>query len=162
MKMSGGQIRVLGVDLGTTALKVVISDGQRVLAAASTQIATRRPRPLWSEQNPQDWWSALLQACADLSRKHSADWRRITAIGLSGHMHGAVLLNNGKPLRPCILHNDGRAGAEAARLNALLPDHAAIAGVRAMAGFTAPKLLWLKQHEPAVLAAADVVMSPKD
>lgn len=160
--MSGEQIRVLGVDLGTTALKVVVSDGQRVIASAEAAIATQRPQPLWSEQKPQDWWAALVKACRDLSEKRPADWRRISAIGLSGHMHGAVLLKDGKPLRLCILHNDGRASAEAAHLNATLPGHAAVAGVRAMAGFTAPKLLWLKRHEPDVLASAEVVMSPKD
>jgi xylulokinase len=157
-----GQIRVLGVDLGTTALKAVVSDGHRVIASAQAAITTRRPKPLWSEQNPQDWWTALVKACRELSAQHPAEWRRIAAIGLSGHMHGAVLLKDGDPLRPCILHNDGRASAEAAALNAALPGHAAIAGVRAMAGFTAPKLLWLKRHEPDVLAAAEVVMSPKD
>lgn len=162
MKKAGDQIRVLGIDLGTTALKVVVSDGHRVLASAAVRIATRRPRPLWSEQNPEDWWAALVRACARLAQQRPSDWRRISAIGLSGHMHGAVLLKDGRPLRPCILHNDGRASAEAAHLNAALPDHAAIAGVRAMAGFTAPKLLWLKRHEPDVLAAADVVMAPKD
>ncbi len=156
------QIRVLGVDLGTTALKVVVSDGQRVFASASTAIATRRPKPLWSEQSPEDWWSALAKSCRTLAATSPREWDRISAIGLSGHMHGAVLLRGGKPLRPCILHNDGRAAAEAAALNAALPACAAIAGVRAMAGFTAPKLLWLKRHEPAVLATADVVLSPKD
>lgn len=162
MQPSAKQIRVLGVDLGTTALKVVISDGQRVVAATSVAITTRRPKTLWSEQNPQHWWSALQSACAGLAASRPADWRRISAIGLSGHMHGAVLLRNGKPLRPCILHNDGRAKVEAADLNAALPGHAAIAGVRAMAGFTAPKLKWLQRHEPDCLAAADLVLSPKD
>jgi xylulokinase len=155
-------IRVLGIDLGTTALKVVLSDGQRVLASGSAAVPTRRPRPLWSEQAPQDWWAALGKACRSLAAQRPGDWRKVSAIGLSGHMHGAVLLRQGKPLRPCILHNDGRAVAEAAELNRLLPASAAVAGVRAMAGFTAPKLLWLAHHEPQVLKAADVVVSPKD
>jgi xylulokinase len=155
-------LRILGVDLGTTALKAVITDGQSVVAAAEAAIATFRPQPLWSEQRPEDWWTALAAACRTLQRKAPRDWRAISAIGLSGHMHGAVLLKNGKALRPCILHNDGRAGQEASDLNRMLPNHAAIAGVRAMAGFTAPKLLWLSRHEPQVLAAADVVVSPKD
>ncbi len=157
-----GRIRVLGVDLGTTALKAVLSDGVRVLGSASAPVPTRRPKPLWSEQSPADWWSALVTACAALARKHPRDWREVSAIGLSGHMHGAVLLKDGKPLRPCILHNDGRAADEARRLNAMLPNHAEIAGVRAMAGFTAPKLLWLRHNEPEVLDAAEVVLSPKD
>jgi len=156
------RIRVLGVDLGTTALKAVLSDGRRVIGAASAPVPTRRPRPLWSEQAPADWWTALASACKALAARHPGEWRRISGIGLSGHMHGAVLLKDGKPLRPCILHNDGRAAAEAKALNAQLPAHAGVAGVRAMAGFTAPKLLWLKAHEPDVLAAADVVLSPKD
>ncbi|MBL8789022.1 MAG: xylulokinase [Rhizobiales bacterium] len=156
------KIRVLGIDLGTTALKAVLSDGHRVIGSASAPVATRRPKPLWSEQAPADWWSALQAACADLSARHKADWRHVAAIGLSGHMHGAVLLKNGKPLRPCILHNDGRAAGEAAALNDRLPGHAAIAGVRAMAGFTAPKLLWLRSHAPALLAEADILLCPKD
>lgn len=155
-------IRVLGIDLGTTALKVVLSDGQRVLASASAAVPTRRPKPLWSEQVPEDWWTALAKACSEVAALRPADWRRVAAIGLSGHMHGAVLLRDGKPLRPCILHNDGRAAAEAADLNRRLPRFATVAGVRAMAGFTAPKLLWLSQHEPQVLDKADMVVSPKD
>ena len=156
------RIRVLGVDLGTTALKAVLSDGNRVIAAASAPIATRRPRPLWSEQAPADWWAALVKACGMLAARHGTDWRQVSGIGLSGHMHGAVLLSGGKPLRPCILHNDGRAAGEAQILNSALPHHAAVAGVRAMAGFTAPKLLWLKRHEPEVLAKAEVLLCPKD
>jgi xylulokinase len=153
---------VLGVDLGTTALKAVVSDGTRILAEAEAPVATARPKPLWSEQHPDDWWTALAKACRTLKRKNPAAFAKIAAIGLSGHMHGAVLLAGGKPLRPCILHNDGRAAREAADLNQLLPQAASLAGVRAMAGFTAPKLLWLRRHEPDVLAKAEVVISPKD
>jgi xylulokinase len=155
-------IRILGIDLGTTALKAIISDGHRVLAAASAPIPTRTAKPLWSEQEPADWWAALVRVCNILAQAKPRAWQQIGAVGVSGHMHGAVLLKNGRPLRPCMLHNDGRALAEAAELNRLLPRHAAVAGVRAMAGFTGPKLLWLKHHEAEVLANADVVISPKD
>jgi xylulokinase len=165
LRDSGGymtQVRVLGIDLGTTALKAVLTDGQRVIASASAAITTRRPQPSWSEQQPGDWWRALVGACRHLAAVKPGEWRRISGIGLSGHMHGAVLLKNGTPLRPCILHNDGRATAEARDLNQMMPAHASVAGVRAMAGFTAPKLLWLARHAPGLLERADVVMSPKD
>lgn len=162
MRSTRDTIKVLGIDLGTTALKAVLSDGRRIIASASAPITTRRPKPLWSEQAPADWWAALVKAARSLAASHPAQWRQVSAIGLSGHMHGAVLLKDRKPLRPCILHNDGRAAAEARDLNAMLPRHAAVAGVRAMAGFTAPKLLWLTRHERGVLEKAEVVISPKD
>lgn len=156
-------MRVLGIDLGTTALKAMVGDGgTRVIAAASVAIATSRPKPTWSEQNPDHWWQALVKAAGMIARSRPRDWAAVSAISFSGQMHGAVLLRGGKALRPCILWNDGRAVDEARQLNNLSECFADLAGVRAMAGFAAPKLLWLKAHEPETLAAADTLLAPKD
>jgi xylulokinase len=161
--MAGPALRVLGFDLGTTALKAVVSDGRaRIFASTSVPLATRRPRPGWSEQAPDDWWTAARTAARQLAAAAPADWARIAAISFSGQMHGVVLLRDGRPLRPCLLWNDGRAVAEAHHLNSLDPAFAMLAGVRAMAGFAAPKLLWLKRHEAETLARADTVLAPKD
>ena len=136
----------LGIDLGTTALKCIITDHkQRVVGLAEVPLPISRPQPGWSEQNPQDWWLALQKACKILRSRHRKEWSRIAAIGLSGQMHGAVVLDAaGEVLRPAILWNDGRAGAEAAAFNGKFSDIGQIAGVPAVAGFTAPKLLWLQ------------------
>ena len=154
----------LGIDLGTSSVKAVVVDGaQHIVAAAVAPIALSRPQALWSEQNPEDWWMAVEQAVAELRGTAGAAWSAISAIGLSGQMHGLVLLDEaGLPLRPAILHNDGRAFAEAEALNRQLPEIGAIAGVPAMPGFAAPKLLWLARHEPEVLARARHVLLPKD
>lgn len=154
----------LGIDIGTSAVKVLVADDkQKVVAQAAVPLGISRPHPLWSEQNPEDWWAAVEQAVGSLRTSLDAAWHGIKAIGLSGQMHGAVLLDGGgHPLRPAILHNDGRAHAEADALNAALPGFGAIAGVPAMAGLMAPKLLWLRKHEPQMLDAARHILLPKD
>lgn len=154
----------LGIDLGTSALKVVIvDDAQRILAETGVPLRTHVPRPGWSEQDPHDWWSALELALAALRREAPAPFAAIRALGLSGQMHGAVLVDReGRPIRPAILWNDGRATAECAELEGAVPDLGMIAGVRAMPGFTAPKLLWLARHEPESLADLATILCPKD
>ena len=150
----------LGIDLGTSSVKVVLMavDGD-VVAEAAEPLDVSRPSPKWSEQNPADWWTATERAVGRLP----ADLRRSTrSIGLSGQMHGAVLLDGaGEPLRPAILWNDGRADAECTALEETV-DVRGITGNRAMPGFTAPKLAWVKAHEPAVFAATGKVLLPKD
>ena len=154
----------LGIDIGTSSVKVVVVDGeQRMLAAATAPLAVSRPRELWSEQNPEDWWSAVEQAVSELRHKAGEAWHAVKAVGLSGQMHGAVLLDEaGLPVRPAILHNDGRSHAEALELNERLPEIGTIAGVPAMPGFAAPKLLWMARHEPDLLARARHLLLPKD
>jgi xylulokinase len=154
----------LGIDLGTTALKCIITDHkQRVVRLAEVSLPITRPQPGWSEQNPQEWWLALQKACKILRSRQRKDWSHIAAIGLSGQMHGAVILDAaGKVLRPAILWNDGRAAAEAALFNGKFSDIGQIAGVPAVAGFTAPKLLWLRAHEPKVFKRLAMVLAPKD
>ncbi|MDX2170189.1 MAG: xylulokinase [Deltaproteobacteria bacterium] len=154
----------LGLDLGTSALKAVLVDGaQRVVGQASAPLTVQRPRPLWSEQDPDTWWTAAEQAVGALRTEHAAALGAVRGIGLSGQMHGATLLDAAeRVLRPCILWNDGRSGAECAALEQRAPRLRALAGNAAMPGFTAPKLLWVAAHEPDVFRATAHVLLPKD
>lgn len=157
-------MKFLAFDIGTSAVKaVLVDDRQRVLQAASVPLATVRPHPLWSEQDPDEWWRAVETAVATLRQAAGREWAGISAIGLSGQMHGAVMLDgDGRPVRPAIIWNDGRAHAETKELAALVSDFGYIAGVPPMTGLTAPKLLWMRRHEPEVWARVRRIMLPKD
>ena len=154
----------LGIDLGTSELKLVLLDRQhRLVASVGERLTVQRPAPLHSEQSPADWWDAMTRAMARLQAGQAAALAQVRAIGLSGQMHGAVLMDAaGEVLRPAILWNDGRSGAECAELEAACPRLHAIAGNLAMPGFTAPKLLWVRRHEPEVFARTATVLLPKD
>ncbi|MGY2251560.1 xylulokinase [Pseudomonas reactans] len=149
----------LGIDLGTSELKAILMDlDGTVLAHAGVRLSVSRRHSGWSEQAPEDWWQACLQALEQL-RTHDA-FARVACIGLSGQMHGAVLLGaDNRVLYPAILWDDSRAVAEAEELG---PEFSDVTGSLPMAGLTAPKLLWLQQHEPEVFRAIDCVLSPKD
>ena len=130
--------------------------------ATAKAVEPTRPHPGWSEQNPADWWNATLEAIDKLSRAHPAEMAKVRGIGLSGHMHGATLLDkNDQVLRPCILWNDGRSAAECAEMEAALPALRDIAGNIAMPGFTAPKIAWVRKHEPEIYARIAKVLLPK-
>ena len=149
----------LGLDLGTSSVKaIVMSEAGEVVAEASEPLSVERPGPRMSEQNPEAWWRATCDAIAALN-----DYAlRVRAIGLSGQMHGAVLLDRrGDVLRNAILWNDGRSEAECEALEAAV-DVPGITGNRAMPGFTAPKLNWVRGHEPDVFARTHTVLLPKD
>ena len=151
----------LGIDIGTSAVKcVAVDDAGKTLAQTSASLEVSRPAPLFSEQNPADWWAATNKAVADIS----PDLRHQTkAIGLSGQMHGATIIGqDGMSIRPAILWNDGRSLAECEELEESLPSLSEITGNRAMPGFTAPKLLWLKKHEPENFEKIAKVLLPKD
>ncbi|WP_036839295.1 xylulokinase [Pleomorphomonas oryzae] len=154
----------LGIDIGTSAVKaLIVDDRERPVAGAEVALATSRPAPGWSEQHPDLWWLAVQKALAEMAEAVPGVLGRVAAIGLSGQMHGAVLIGrDDRPLRPAILWNDGRAAVEATALNAALPNLGKIAGVPAMAGFLAPKIAWLRTHEPETLAATKHVLLPKD
>ncbi|AWM89017.1 xylulokinase [Microvirga sp. 17 mud 1-3] len=154
----------LGIDVGTSAVKAVIVDEeQEVLAEASQPLAISRPRDLWSEQDPESWWEAVEGAVEALRASVPAAWADLRAIGLSGQMHGAVLLDDrDRPLRPAILWNDGRSFREAEELGRLHPHLSRAMGVVPMPGFTAPKLLWVARHEPEIFRAVGTVLLPKD
>src|SRR5579871_5528445 len=142
----------MGIDVGTSAVKAaVIDEAGVVVDQGNSPLDVSRPHPLWSEQNPEDWWSAVSEAVAQL---RPAVRRAVRAVGLSGQMHGATLLDReDRPLRPAILWNDGRSAEQCSLLEARIPDSARITGNRAMPGFTAPKLLWVREHEPEIFAA---------
>jgi xylulokinase len=157
-------MNVVGLDLGTSAIKaVLVSDTGEVLASTAKPLTTESLRPSWSEQNPDDWWRQSLAALHDLRHAAPQAWREVVAIGLSGQMHAAVLIGGGeKAVRPAILWNDARAVQEAQELNETVPEIGVVAGVPATASFTAPKLLWLARHEPSALAEAHAILSAKD
>ena len=154
----------LGIDLGTSALKALLLDEHgHIVAQQSAPLDVSRPHPQWSEQSPADWWRALTIALAELQRTHASAMHAVRAIGLSGQMHGAVLLDaNGDVLRPAILWNDGRSAPQCEELTARVPRLAQIAGNLAMPGFTAPKLLWVRDHQPQIFARVAHVLLPKD
>ncbi|QUS36056.1 xylulokinase [Falsirhodobacter algicola] len=150
----------IGLDLGTSGLKgVLIDEAQHVVAEAVAPLEVSRPHPGWSEQNPADW----IAACeAVLSVLAGSDLSAVKGIGLSGQQHGAVVLDAADAvLRPAILWNDTRAHAEAAALDAD-PRFRTISGNIVFAGFTAPKLMWMARHEPALRARVAKVLLPKD
>ena len=154
----------LGIELGTSAVKALLVDEREaVLAAAEAPLTVRNPAPLASEQDPDDWWAAVGTALARIAAEAPQAMARVAAIGLSGQMHATVLLDAAdRPIRPAMLWNDGRAHAEADELKRLGADLAAELGVPALAGFTAPKLLWLARHEPGTLARTRALLLPKD
>jgi len=154
----------LGIDAGTSSVKaLLIDDAQAVLAEGSASLQVQRPQPLWSEQDPAAWWRATEAAVAQVRAAAPEAWAGLDGIGLSGQMHGAVLLDaHDAVLRPAILWNDGRAAAECVELERRVPDFRTRACNRAMPGFTAPKLLWVQRHEPEVFAKLRTVLLPKD
>lgn len=154
----------LGIDVGTSAVKAILVDERQVaVAEADIPLQVSRPHDLWSEQDPEAWWEAVQNALDRLREQAPADLSGIRAIGLSGQMHGAVLLDEAhRPLRPAILWNDGRSFREAQELGARYPELSHAMGVIPMPGFTAPKLVWLAAHEPETFRAVRKVMLPKD
>ncbi|MFM7260362.1 MAG: xylulokinase [bacterium] len=157
----------LGLDIGTTGTKCVIStaDGA-VVAEATVEHPVSYPKPGWAEQDPEDWWRSSLAAVRAATAKIPGSAERIEAIGLSGQMHGLVALDAaGAVVRPAILWNDSRSAAICERLHDREPGLAqvlAMTGNRVFPGFQAPKLLWMREHEPAAFARTKKALLPKD
>ncbi len=152
----------IGIDLGTSGIKVILLGGDgAVIDSASAELQLSRPYPLWSEQDPQHWWQALQACMVQLGQRQPL--AAVKAIGLAGQMHGATLLDDqNQVIRPAILWNDGRAFAQCQQLQQQVPQLQQLTGNLAMPGFTAPKLLWLHQHEPEHFARIAKVLLPKD
>mgnify|MGYP000743002743 CR=1 FL=1 len=153
----------IGLDLGTSGVRALLVDASgAALASADAAVGVAHPHPGWSEQDPADWVAAARQALAELRAKAPEAVAALRGIGLSGQMHGATLLDaGGDVLRPCILWNDTRSHAQAARLDAI-PAFREISGNIVFPGFTAPKLVWVAENEPDVFARVARVLLPKD
>ena len=154
----------IGIDIGTSGVKiVVVDDREQVLASATHRLTVSRPRRLWSEQHPDQWWEAVSSCFDQLHAEHAPLLARTRGIGLSGQMLGPVLIDrHDRPVRSVILWNDGRATAEAIALTEAVPDIGHRAGCRPNPGFAAPKIMWLRRHEPAVIERTDGILFPKD
>jgi len=153
----------IGIDLGTSSIKsILIGEDGRLIATASEPLQVSRPAPGFSEQDPESWWVGTLASFDNLARQAPREMAAVRGIGLSGHMHGATLIDKaGAVLRPCILWNDVRSAQECRELEQKLPDLGRITGNPAMPGFTAPKLMWVKKHEPDIFARVAKVLLPK-
>jgi len=166
---------LLGIDVGTSSTKAVLIDehgGIRASASSPHELLT--PRPGWSEQDPEGWWRATLRALGAALEQAGSDGAEVVAVGLSGQMHGSVLLprealaSGGadcRALRPALLWNDQRAAAECRQIEAAAGSRAALVelvGNAALAGFTLPKLLWVRAHEPKIWGRVAAWCLPKD
>ena len=154
----------IGIDLGTTDVKCVLVSGENVVVATKRKpLAVSRPQPLWSEQNPHEWRDATFALLDEYAAERPELMAQVQAVGLSGQMHGAVLLDKcGEPLRPAMLWNDGRSEAECFSIKQRVPNVEKITGNPVMPGFTAPKVEWVRRHEPDVFCATDKILLPKD
>lgn len=157
-------MNTIGIDLGTSGVKAVVLGAiGELLAEASAPLEVSRPHPLWSEQAPADWLAATNRAMRELRARAGTAWAEVHALAVAGQMHGATLIDaSGAVLRPAILWNDGRSQAQCATLEAHEPATRRITGNRAMAGFTAPKLMWVAEHEPDIFGRTTKVLLPKD
>jgi xylulokinase len=157
---------LLGVDLGTTGVKALLLSGEgKTLAEVTVEYPVSTPYPGWSEQNPADWWQGTAEAICTILERSAVPPRNIAGLALSGQMHGATLLDaSGEVLRPAILWNDQRSGAECD----LITERVGLGNLLqwvanpALAGFTAPKIVWVREHEPEVYARIASVLLPKD
>jgi xylulokinase len=154
----------LGLDFGTSSVKGVLIDGnQRIVATQSSPLKVSRPKPGWSEQDPEDWWKAANTVVKALRKEKPKAIAAVEGIGLSGQQHGATLLDkSGKVLRPCILWNDARSFRECDEILSKEPGAVSLSGNIPLAGYTAPKLLWVKKNETKTFNKVAKVLLPKD
>lgn len=156
----------LGIDTSTTSSKALLIDEEgKVVGAASSPHTLQTPKPLWAEQDPGEWWEAVAASIKQVLTESGVGAERVVAVGLTGQMHGLVLLAEaGEVLRPAILWNDQRTQAECDEIHARIGRERfiQITGNVALTGFTAPKILWVQKNEPQVYAKARHVLLPKD
>jgi xylulokinase len=157
---------LLGVDLSATGAKALLMDRDgRVVSSATTPLSLSTPHPLWSEQEPREWWTATTNSIKQALATANISGDDVLAIGLTGQMHGLILLDaEGEVLRPAILWNDQRCGAECDEIRARInrAELVQITGNDALTGFTAPKILWVETHEPEIYRRIRHVLLPKD
>jgi len=157
---------LLGIDVSTTATKALLSDERgAVIAVAATEYPFETPHPSWSEQDAALFWNGTVQSIRGVLEKSRANPKEIAAIGLTGQMHGATLLDkDGKVLRPCILWNDQRTAKQCADITARIGAERVLrlTGNPVLTGFTAPKILWVRENEPAVYHRIAHILLPKD
>ncbi|MCA9947409.1 MAG: xylulokinase, partial [Anaerolineales bacterium] len=156
----------IGIDSSTTATKaLLLAETGEVVGVASSTYDYETPKPLWSEQRPELWWEATINSIRQVMAESGVAATAVSAIGLTGQMHGLVLLDkNGEVLRPAILWNDQRTGAECDEMRQLIGKSRLvdITGNDALTGFTAPKILWVKNNEPDVYGRIAHILLPKD
>ncbi|NOZ57605.1 MAG: xylulokinase, partial [Calditrichaeota bacterium] len=156
----------LGIDVGTSGTKALLMDESgHVVATATEEYPLHVPKPNWSEQDPEDWWRATVAAVRAVLRKSGVAPKSVKGIGLSGQMHGSVFLDaSNRVIRPAILWNDQRTGAECAEITEKVGAERLLELVSnpALTGFTAPKILWLRRHEPENYRKVRKVLLPKD
>jgi xylulokinase len=157
---------LMGIDISTTGAKaLIIDESGNVLASHTTPQPISTPHPLWSEQNPSDWWDGVSQSIRAALDEAGVSGGDINAIGLTGQMHGLVMLDaTGAVLRPSILWNDQRTQAQCDEITETIGFERLIqlTGNRALTGFTAPKILWVREHEPDIYAKCAHILLPKD
>ena len=158
---------LLGIDVSTTGAKALLIDEMgRVLASATTEYPLSTPRPLWSEQSPADWWQAVCASIASALGKAGLKGTDVSAVGLTGQMHGLVLLDqSGEVLRPAILWNDQRTAPQCGEITQRaggLEHLLRMTGNEVFPGFTAPKILWVRENEPNVYERTAQILLPKD
>jgi xylulokinase len=158
---------LLGIDIGTSGTKTLVCDEDgKVLATAMAEHPISSPKPGWSEQNPEDWWQATIKATKAVLKRAKLKGSDIGGVGLSGQMHGSVFLGDGpKALRPALLWNDQRTAVQCAEIESLAGGREALIELvanPALTGFTAPKILWVRQHEPKIYGKVKHILLPKD
>lgn len=157
---------LLGIDVGTSGAKAVLIDaGGALVGSATEEYPLSTPRPLWSEQDPHDWWQGTQRAIRRVVEESGVARDAIAALGLTGQMHGAVFLDaQDEVIRPAMLWNDGRTGPQCDEITRRVGERRLleIAGNPALTGFQAPKVLWLREHEPAAYARMAHLLLPKD
>jgi xylulokinase len=157
---------LMGIDVSTTGVKALLIDEYgNVTGTATTELPLSTPKPLWSEQDPADWWNGAVTSIQQVLSDTDIDGDQVAAVGLTGQMHGLTLLNQaGEVLRPAILWNDQRTGAQCDEIRERLGKKRLIeiTGNDALTGFTAPKILWVREHEPETYAQVRHILLPKD
>ena len=154
----------IGIDLGTSSIKMILIDqSQNILATSNSSLTVQSPQDGFSEQNPQEWIDSTMECLEVLKLKKPKEFSQTISIGISGHMHGATLIdNNGKVIRPCILWNDTRSYQECEEFEKQNFDVRSISGNITMPGFTAPKINWIKNNEIDNFKKIFKVLLPKD